>query len=428
MNGGIGTQAQRCLLGVALCGLGLSAFGCNDSDPGTEGGTGAAIQTGGQLGSGGATGRGGTSVSGGTEPTGGVPGSGGTLGSGGVSGGTGGTAGSEYVVAMLQSSREQATDLTMSDVAELVGSAVSRAGGLDFIEDGQTVVLKPNLPTFYVDAGTTLASPTASGTVTDWRVTKAVADLVRAKNPTGQILVMEGSILPTSRVYALLEYTPDSFGASVDDFIALEGTACDDASTTELEQRTALSGNQYWVNGRYLAADVVIAIPTLATDAWAGIGGAVESLGIGATPAGQYGSGDNRTDCIRAQIDRSSPQTMGEFIRDYYGIRPADFVVMDGLQGLQHGPIPAWDDSGTYDYQSSIMNMRLILAGRNAVAVDTIAALVMKCDPKKVPYLTMLEADGLGTTDESNVTLVGSQVSEVAQPFASKQTDVCPGS
>ena len=73
------------------------------------------------------------------------------------------------------------------------------------------------------------------------------------------------------------------------------------------------------------------------------------------------------------------------------------------------------------------MNMRLILAGRNAVAVDTIEALVMKCDPKKVPHLTKLEADGLGTTDVAQINLVGKQVTEVAKPFACKLTDICPG-
>jgi uncharacterized protein (DUF362 family) len=74
------------------------------------------------------------------------------------------------------------------------------------------------------------------------------------------------------------------------------------------------------------------------------------------------------------------------------------------------------------------MNMRLILAGRNAVAVDTIEALVMKCDPKLVPHLTKLEADGLGTTDTAKITVVGKQVSEVAKPFAvTNQTAICPG-
>jgi uncharacterized protein (DUF362 family) len=341
--------------------------------------------------------------------------------------GSGGATADKPVVAVVQSSKANAADLSTADVADLVGNAVSQAGGLDFINDGQTVVLKPNLITLYQDAGMTDASVTVNGIATDWRVVKAVADLVRAKNPSGKILVMEGSRLLTSMVYVVLGYTSDNFGSSVDEFIVLEGSSCSDSSTADLEERAAPSGKQYWLNKRYVEADVVISIPTMATDAAAGIAGAVENLGIGATPAGQYGSGDNSVDCTRVKIDQSSPERIGEFIRDYYRLKPADFVVMDGLQGLEHGPLPVWDDSGTYEYESSIKNMRLILAGRNAIAVDTIEALVMRCDPKKVPYLTKLEADGLGTTDTAKITVVDKQPSEVAQPFAGKQTDICPG-
>ena len=337
-----------------------------------------------------------------------------------------GIAGSSYTVSMLQSPVAQASDLTTADIAALVGSAVSQAGGIDFIVDGQTVVLKPNLPTVYRDNGETLASPTVSGINTDWRVAKAVADLVRAKNPTGKILVMEGSTFATNIAYAALGYTSENFGSSVDEFIALEGASCTDMSTAALEQRMGPSGKQYWVDRRYLLADIIISIPTLATDAWAGIGGAVESLGIGATPAGQYSSGENSNDCTGAKIDRSSPETTGEFIRDYYAIKPADFVVVDGLQGLEHGPLPVLDQS-SYDYATSTKNMRLILAGRNAVAVDATLALVMKCDPKKVPHLTKLEADGRGSTDTARITVVGAQVNDVAKPFASRQTEICPG-
>lgn len=339
--------------------------------------------------------------------------------------GNGGATGS-YAVAIAQSSKQQATELTTSDVAELVASAVSQAGGLDFVHDGQTVVLKPNLVTFYEDDGEHTATPIANGVSTDWRVVKAVADLVRAKNASGKILVMEGSHILTMAVYPVLGYTVENFGTAVDEFVGIEGPSCSDRSTTDLEQRSAASGKQYWVNKRYMAADVLIGIPTLATDAGAGIGGAIASLGIGATPAGQYGSGDNSIDCTRTKIDQSSPEVAGEFIRDYYSLRPADFVVMDGLQGLQHGALPVWDDSGTYDYASSIMNMRLILAGRNAVAVDTIASSVMKCLPAQVPFLTGLQAAGLGTTDAAKITVLGKQVSEVAKPFAGKQTAICP--
>lgn len=329
-------------------------------------------------------------------------------------------------MAIQQASKQQASELTTSDVAELVGTAVSQAGGLDFIHDEQTVVLKPNLVTFYEDEGVHSASVTVNGVSTDWRVVKAVADLVRARNPSGKILVMEGSRILTMAVYPVLGYTAENFGAAVDEFVGIEGTSCSDPSTSELEQRSAPSGKQYWVNERYMAADVVIAIPTLATDAAAGIGGAVESIGIGATPAGQYGSGMNSIDCTRTKIDQSSPVAVGEFIRDYYSLRPVDFVVMDGLQGLQHGALPVWDDSGTYTYSSSIMNMRLVLAGKNAVAVDTIAASVMKCRPDQVPFLTGLQAVGLGTTNVGKISVLGKQVSEVARPFAGKVTSICP--
>jgi uncharacterized protein (DUF362 family) len=188
------------------------------------------------------------------------------------------------------------------------------------------------------------------------------------------------------------------------------------------------------VNRRYVNADVVISMPVMKTHSTAGITGAVKNLGIGTTPVGQFTAakdGGAGNDCTRGQtlpyIDHTSAETLGQFIRDYYSIRPADFVVMDALQGLEHGPLPAWDNSGTYTYAASKKNMRLILAGKNPVAVDTIESLVMKCDPTKVPHLTKLAADGRGTTDIAKITVVGKQVSQVATPFAGKQTAICPG-
>jgi len=343
--------------------------------------------------------------------------------------GCGNGGGAPYDVALVRSPKDKAADLTSADVTDLVSQAVSRAGGLDFIKDGQTVVLKPNLVTFYQDDGENTATDTVNGISTDWRVTKALAALVRAKNPGGKILVMEGSTILTSDVYPVLGYTAANFGTTGDDFLGMEAvpTSCADSSTSGLEQRTARSGKKYWFNSRYVSADVIIAIGTLATDAWAGIGGAVDSMAMGGTPAEQYGSGDNAIDCTRTKLDRSSPEALGEFIRDYFGVRPADFVVIDGLQGLEHGPLPVWDDSGTYDYGASTENMRIVLAGKNAVAVDTIAALVMKCDPTKVPHLTKLQSDGLGTTDSAAITVVGQSVADVARPFAGKQTGICPG-
>jgi uncharacterized protein (DUF362 family) len=419
-------------------------------------GSGGTSASGGVMGSGGTVGSGGTTGLGGTAATGGRTGTGGTSGAGGVSAasGTGGTTSSDagssvgdvpqsdkYVVAMTQSSKANATDLTTQDVADLVGSAVTQAGGIDFIKAGQTVVLKPNLVTAYTDHYRMApANVTVNGIATDWRVVKAVADLVRAKvGSTGKVLVMEGSTMATPTAYSMLGYTKANISA-VDEFIGLEGTSCTDRTTTALVQKAGKSGTQYWVNKRYVEADVVISIPTMKTHLAAGITGGVKNLGIGTTPMGQFSvasNASNASDCTRGQtagansIDHSTPETLGSFIRDYYSIRPADFVVMDALQGIEHGPAPAFEskpgDAGYWDYASSTKNMRLILAGKNAVAVDTIEALVMKCDPKKVPHLTKLEADGLGTTDTAKIQVVGKQVADVAKPFAGGQTDICPG-
>lgn len=460
---------------VSLCGIVVGQFpGCGGNGSTRGGGSGGQPGSGGTSLTGGSPGYGGSDGSGGTSSTGGAIGAGGTSssgspGSGGTvaTGGEGGSGGSgsggvpatggatnqdagssvadvpqcdEYVVAMVQSTKADATELTVEDVADLVASAVTQAGGLDFIHTGQTVVLKPNLVTAYTDRyRRTAADPLVNGIATDWRVVKAVADLVREKvGSTGKILVMEGSTMPTATAYSILGYTQANL-PSVDEFIAIEGSACTDRTTTALTQKAGKSGTEYWINKRYVEADVVISIPTMKTHLMAGITGAVKNLGIGITPMGQFSPADGGTasDCTRGQtagpnsIDHSSPETLGAFIRDYYSIRPADFAVMDGLQGMQHGPAPAFEakagDAGFWDYDSGRMNMRLILAGRNSVAVDTIESLVMKCDPKKVPHLTMLEADGLGTTDPTQISVVGKQVDEVAKPFACKLTDICPG-
>ena len=70
-----------------------------------------------------------------------------------------------------------------------------------------------------------------------------------------------------------------------DEFIALEESSCADTSTDDFEYLTTADDTTYRMNKRYLEADVVNRIFTMATDASAGIGGAMTNLKIGATPA-----------------------------------------------------------------------------------------------------------------------------------------------
>jgi uncharacterized protein (DUF362 family) len=241
-----------------------------------------------------------------------------------------------------------------------------------------------------------------------------MAQLVRSANPSGKILVMEGSTENTTEAFQILGYTTANFGTTVDEFIALEGSSCSNRGTAGLVQKSSIGGKLHWANERYLSADVVISIGVLKTHKDAGITGAVKNLGIGATPASQY----SNLGCSRTQspeyIDHRRAG-IAQFIHDFYSLRKADFAVIDGLQGMQNGPNPLWLEGA--DYETDKMNMRLIMAGRDAVAVDTVAAVIMGCRPRDVDYLVMLETDGLGVADPSKIRVVGKSIEEVQKDF-----------
>jgi uncharacterized protein (DUF362 family) len=328
---------------------------------------------------------------------------------------------------LIQSSQATASEITQGEITTMVTDAVMQAGGLDFIADGMTVVLKPNLltPLQQCWSGTGNNPATVNGVTTDWRVVKAVADLVRALNPTGRILVMEGSARSTTAAYSAMGYTETNFGTAVDEFIALEGAACGSKDSTDLIQKPGKSGAQYWINQRYFEADVLISIPTLKTHLQAGITGAVKNLGIGSTPAAKYSTSTSSSDCGRNQrtsgvssFIEHTLEGLGNFVSDFYSVKPADFAVMDGLQGLQNGPCSA--------SSADRMNMRLVMAARNAVALDTVQASIMNCTGSKVPYLTKLAEWGLGTTDMSRISVVGNrQIADVKKAFKGAAGGVC---
>jgi uncharacterized protein (DUF362 family) len=322
-------------------------------------------------------------------------------------------AGGKATVALLQSSRSAAEQISVDEVTALVEQAIVTAGGFGFLRDGQSVVLKPNLVNTITTSNQPL-SPTVNGVTTDFRVTRAVARLVRKRNPSGKILVMEGSTENTREAFERLSYTRENFGDAVDEFIALEGDSCANRSTEGLVERIGRTGRKHWIDQRFVNADVVISIAVLKTHSHAGVTGAVKNLAIGMTPASQYSTGK----CARGQsaqyIDHSR-SGLPKFIVDYYALRKADFAIIDGLQGMQNGPNPLWVGGG--NYTADKMNMRLIMASRDPVAVDTIEALVMGCDPKSLEYLSALEADGFGVADPNAITVVGKTIADVKREF-----------
>jgi hypothetical protein len=76
--------------------------------------------------------------------------------------------------------------------------------------------------------------------------------------------------------------------------------------------------------------------------------------------------------------------------------------------------------SHTTDIAQDQMNMRLILAGRDPIAVDTIESLIIGWDPQSVGYLRYLNQSRAGNIDPASIHVVGKKVDQVRKYFAGR--------
>ncbi len=331
-------------------------------------------------------------------------------------------------VAIVQSSKAKAENLNYSDILAMVSNAIEQAGGFKgFITNGMTVVLKPNLVVRndYTTPGWTgpLIKTEVSGNCTDWRVTRAVVEIVRHFDPDGKVYVMEGSAQePTKIVMEYLKYTPE-FIPGVTEFIAIEQDSGGyrDVTSTNLVKKDLPNGLQaktFYLNRRYYEADVLISLPCLKNHWNAAISGSIKNIGIGATPANIYGTHNGSGNNMRTSMVNHDTSALHKWIHDFYMCRPVNFAIMDALQGLQNGPTPSYEISKSSRIEQDQKNMRLILASRDPIALDTIAALVMEWDPESVLHLKYLSDDRMGNLDTGNIIVAGKEVDEVRKDFA----------
>jgi uncharacterized protein (DUF362 family) len=323
-------------------------------------------------------------------------------------------------VSIVQSEKAWAKEINNEDINAMVRQAVDLAGGFsNLIRPGDTVVIKPNLVVSKDSFSNQPLEKELNGITVDWRVAKAVVEMVREVNSLGKVYIMEGSAeYKTADAMNNLnykkEYIPD-----VDEFIGIEDDSglWQDFNSEKLSKVNLPEGllhKEYYLNRRYKEADVLISLACLKSHGSAVITGGIKNLGIGATPANIYGASQTDNSRMNMVAHDNKDGDLHKWIHDYYLCRPADFVILDGLQGYQNGPAPGFLNSSNEDR----MNMRLIMAGKDAVAVDTIAALVMNYDPKSIAYLQYLHKSGTGFSDVSKIRVVGKTVDDVRKDFA----------
>lgn len=355
-----------------------------------------------------------------------------------------GEPGREYVGIHQQA--PAGSSYTPDEIEQMVRRAVAKAGGLSgIIQPGNTVGIKPNLVN---DVVWTTSNPT--GITTDPRVVLAVVKLAKEAG-AGAVKIVEGSGSGGGgRGVTWSAYTNCGYDANSDRLFDYDTSVplidLNDAGTGNIVPRpiTATPPNtvkitlsngvirtDYYIPKAVLKpsqggnCDVLITVPTLKNHGQGAITLALKSH-VGIAPNDiyydtLYGYAPQLkrdlvhrwgpSDPFPRNVSGSTPpaptnesQCVQYSLVDLNLVRANDFVVVDGLIGITNGP------NGTNKPNPLL---RLIMAGKDSVAVDTVGALVMRYDPLQIPQIQWAWNRGLGIRDTSMITVLGDHVAAV---------------
>ncbi len=141
------------------------------------------------------------------------------------------------------------------------------------------------------------------------------------------------------------------------------------------------------VSRAVMDADVIISLPKFKTHGLTVITGAIKnSYGImpGAQKAALHKAAGN-------------PARFHDVIVDVFMIRPPDLFIVDAVVGME-GNGPASPD---------LRDIGLTLASDNAVALDSVIATLMGCDPAQLLFLQKAKKSGLGDYDMNKIEIIG---------------------
>ncbi len=326
----------------------------------------------------------------------------------------------------------QGGSYTTAQIETMVRQAVTLAGGLDdIVSPGDTVVIKPNLVQPKWDA--------SRGVVTNPRVCAAIVKIAKEAG-AAQVIIAEGTAdrAGTGGMtwYAFNRAGYDTnwdhwfdYDTSVQLFDLNDTGGPDQYDPAKVTSKTISNGvirSQYWIPNIILNCDVLISVPTFKNHGQGTVTLSMKNR-VGCAPNDIYHapwSTDEMKWALMHDTSSSSgfpwtippaPADENELVQrtlvDLNLVRPQDFAVVEALIGVTNGPV---------DDPPSPPNpwMRMIVAGRDSVAVDTVGALAMGYDPDYITQIAWADGTGaLGTKDTRYITVLGDHVAWVRNDF-----------
>jgi uncharacterized protein (DUF362 family) len=274
-----------------------------------------------------------------------------------------------------------------SGVEAAVRRAIELAGGLKpLITPDSKVLVKPNL---------CWPEPSGMGYITDCRVTEAVTKIVLELGPKSVVI---GESSSAGYEFDTSRSTEEAFRVSgTADAAQRLGVECRNLNRDEVKEVTVKEPyvmDKVRIAGTALESDVIISVPVLKTHVRTLVTLSLKNM-KGVMP------GAEKRKTHRLGLDKA--------IADLNSLVKPDYVVIDALAGMQ----------GLWEYPQDRIELGLILAGADPIAVDTVGTCLMGFEPARVMHLQYLAAREGKKADLSQVQLVGEPLEANRRTFQS---------
>jgi uncharacterized protein (DUF362 family)/NAD-dependent dihydropyrimidine dehydrogenase PreA subunit len=278
-------------------------------------------------------------------------------------------------------------------VEEAVREAVGLLGGMGkFVKPGGSYLVKPNL-------FTTITAE--KGATTEPRVFMTLAEMI--KESGARPVVGE---CPATASYARPDIVFDSLGVrEICREAGVEINVLDREEPVRIENPDAEVVKEFWFPRFALECGGIMNVPKLKTHNLTKLTCAVKNL------FGLQQGGTKANHHVRTGND---PEGFSRLLVDLYGcIRDhVSLNVVDAIVAME-GEGPTTGDT---------VDLGLVIAGEDAVAVDLVASAVMGWDPLEVGTNFLAMERGLGPASLDEVEIVGLPIADVARPFKRPRT------
>ena len=285
-------------------------------------------------------------------------------------------------------------------VEAAVREAISLLGGIEsFIPKGAKVGIKPNI-----------FCPSLPPVTTDPRVVSALVKLALEAG-AGDVIVCEGRSISTAK-YRKANNTTRACSEVIGMTAAVEKAGgrmvfFDEDETVTMDVPGGVVLRKVVVPKTILDVDVLINVPALKIHSLTYVTLGIKNL---------HGAISDE-DKLFGHSYRELPAKLTDFLR----VRKPDLTLIGGMQGLE----------GDHAEEGTVVDMGLIIAGRDIVSVDAVACAVIGFEPFEVDTTRLADEYGLGVGKLDQIEVLGETIEDVRRPFArpdiALDTELFPG-